>query len=927
MMMTMLVYIPDKRRLKAEAVSANDFVNIAINEIGNTYYKYTSSLYSINGSYAYAWCSAFVSYCARQAGLSEIKQTAGCEDQYTNSGGNKHYVLNDRSYVPHPGDIVFYHWKNSNSSYDHVEIVEWYDSTNNILHTIAGNSGDGSTTTRRVCRRERFYNGEVKSFITPNFDGIPDPDPDTDTELGIPFPRPTGNPLLKIGSTGQYVGWVQYALKEKLGYDIGKAGVDCDFGDATETAVFNFQNDHDLYPDAIVGPETVQAIVDAIISPPVPPDNSHNPEGFLDSVDGGEGCVTVEGWAYDPDTPNEAVEIHVYMDGGPGKGTGFGGIFADQPSEDVNTIMGYPGNHRFSATIQLDVTGEHTFSAYAINRGLGNDNPKLVNEFTVTIKPKKTIPAPSSCTINVTPTSAFVGDTLQFSASSGYADKYQLYIKKDSGEYKKYEKTGSLLNIVFNEPGTYSAYYLASNEAGSCKSKDITFTIKTINAKFDANGGSCATKSIEVKLGKAYGTLPVPTREGFTFDGWYTSASGGSKITSSSEVYIAGDHTLYAHWTGMDVTITLIDEHNGTTEQIKTQYGKKLPKSEETDLTTGMPLMGWSTSPIGRLEIRNGGIILPVSGYEVGTLTLYALWVAPQISLKVNGQESYEALPGETVHVTLEVEGAQMAYSTIGLKFSYDPSLELSNEKAGEAFKELSPSLTNENKKGIFVVAASGSDNRGKNGIGCYFDIKIPDQAERGTVYPIEFIIDQSFIFSNYEGNSFGNEMEEYASKHCKGCTLKVKELDLGITSISLKNGEQYTITPSEENLTFSSSDTKVAVVSKNGVVTAVGEGSAKISVIASDFEVVQIDVTVSPVVGPQIETPLYGDVNLDGKVTAADATAIMQSIANRDKYELNEQQMLNADVDGVPGVTGKDALVIQQIDAGLYSASDIPLK
>ena len=74
----------------------------------------------------------------------------------------------------------------------------------------------------------------------------------------------------------------------------------------------------------------------------------------------------------------------------------------------------------------------------------------------------------------------------------------------------------------------------------------------------------------------------------------------------------------------------------------------------------------------------------------------------------------------------------------------------------------------------------------------------------------------------------------------------------------------------------------------------------------------------------PQI---LYGDVNCDGNVTIADATAILQSIANRDKYMLKPDGALNADVDGSDGVTSMDALVLQKVDAGIYKLSDLPLK
>ena len=49
-----------------------------------------------------------------------------------------------------------------------------------------------------------------------------------------------------------------------------------------------------------------------------------------------------------------------------------------------------------------------------------------------------------------------------------------------------------------------------------------------------------------VSSGGTYGTLPTPTRSGYDFAGWYTSASGGSRVTASSRYTT---NTLYAHWT------------------------------------------------------------------------------------------------------------------------------------------------------------------------------------------------------------------------------------------------------------------------------------------------------------------------------------------------------------------------------------------
>ncbi len=72
----------------------------------------------------------------------------------------------------------------------------------------------------------------------------------------------------------------------------------------------------------------------------------------------------------------------------------------------------------------------------------------------------------------------------------------------------------------------------------------------------------------------------------------------------------------------------------------------------------------------------------------------------------------------------------------------------------------------------------------------------------------------------------------------------------------------------------------------------------------------------------------VYGDANCDGKIEIADATLILQFLTNKDEYQLTEQGMKNADVSGNgDGVTAQDALTIQQVDAGIYKVTDLPIK
>ena len=78
----------------------------------------------------------------------------------------------------------------------------------------------------------------------------------------------------------------------------------------------------------------------------------------------------------------------------------------------------------------------------------------------------------------------------------------------------------------------------------------------TYKVNFNANGGSVSTSSKNVESGATYGELPTPTRTGWTFKGWYTAASGGSQITSSSTVSLNAEQTLYARWQVNAYTVT-----------------------------------------------------------------------------------------------------------------------------------------------------------------------------------------------------------------------------------------------------------------------------------------------------------------------------------------------------------------------------------
>lgn len=49
--------------------------------------------------------------------------------------------------------------------------------------------------------------------------------------------------------------------------------------------------------------------------------------------------------------------------------------------------------------------------------------------------------------------------------------------------------------------------------------------------------------------------LPTPTKVGFSFKGWYTSSSGGSRVSESTTVTMTTAHTLFAQWESQQYSV------------------------------------------------------------------------------------------------------------------------------------------------------------------------------------------------------------------------------------------------------------------------------------------------------------------------------------------------------------------------------------
>ena len=137
---------------------------------------------------------------------------------------------------------------------------------------------------------------------------------------------------------------------------------------------------------------------------------------------------------------------------------------------------------------------------------------------------------------------------------------------------------------------TYTSSDFCNTTNGNCTVElGVNWEYDNYTVTFDPNGGTVSPTTKEVTYNSTYGELPTPTYEGHKFNGWYTSKTGGTKITSTTKVTITANQTLYAHWTPYKVTI---------------KYNVNGGSITPTDTTTG----NWTQDENG-LIYKNGNLL------------------------------------------------------------------------------------------------------------------------------------------------------------------------------------------------------------------------------------------------------------------------------------------------------------------------------
>ena len=113
------------------------------------------------------------------------------------------------------------------------------------------------------------------------------------------------------------------------------------------------------------------------------------------------------------------------------------------------------------------------------------------------------------------------------------------------------------VTFSFGAPNDGKATIVAEPKDGNAESFFLRATMRDFYddvpvVSLSLNGGGSlngASDEILVDRDAEYGSLPTPTRTGHTFDGWFTKATGGTKVIGSTTITTNSSHALYAHWT------------------------------------------------------------------------------------------------------------------------------------------------------------------------------------------------------------------------------------------------------------------------------------------------------------------------------------------------------------------------------------------
>ena len=183
-----------------------------------------------------------------------------------------------------------------------------------------------------------------------------------------------------------------------------------------------------------------------------------------------------------------------------------------------------------------------------------------------------------------------------------------------------------------------------------------TATKRSYTATFNGNGGSTPSpSSITKEYNTALGTLPTCSRTGYTFLGWYTASSGGTKISTTTVV--TKDITYYAQWSINSYTLTF-NPNGGTVTptskdlEYNSVYGTLPTPTRASNAQYTYTFAGWYTAA------TEGTQVTATTKMAAKDTTIYAHWTSNTRSYTVSYQTTYGTLNKTSQSIAYNSKGS-----------------------------------------------------------------------------------------------------------------------------------------------------------------------------------------------------------------------------------------------------------------------------
>ena len=200
--------------------------------------------------------------------------------------------------------------------------------------------------------------------------------------------------------------------------------------------------------------------------------------------------------------------------------------------------------------------------------------------------------------------------------------------------------------------GTFNGVDVISSTAYSFKTTG-TAPAQTYTAKIYLNSDYSALYTKSVTQGQAYGVLPTAYgKDGYTFDGYYTAKTGGTKVTSSTIFNGTSDITLYPRYTQNVVEEPEVPQQytvylymNGYVYKTLTVTNGSTYGTLPSPNLSGYDFLGWYTKVSGGTKITSSTKV-----NLTGSQTLYA---------------RFEEIPEEGGTITLQIGNPRLTVNGV----------------------------------------------------------------------------------------------------------------------------------------------------------------------------------------------------------------------------------------------------------------------